>query len=400
MELGTDMLSSGAVARNVVPRILVISLKGEAMANEGTVTVKKPEPVLERLNLAKTNLQARLPQGIDRDRFFLGILTAVQKSKANAKPGTSLADCDPNSVLLAAYDAAEVGCSLSPALALGWLIPYGKEAQFQPSYRFFIQKAYETGEVKTFYAEVVYVCDEFMRQFAPKRNLMHAPGNGERTMKTAIGAYAFIEFQDGTVDWEYLTAEQIGRHRAHSKQPNSMKWVGFWEEGWRITPIRVLSKRLPLKNRSFENLVEMVNRDAERDLIIPADEIMEPSAPKRLSDSKHEKAATTITDKPAEKPAEEKQEKQEHPIETQSQGPEPNAPATAQPAAAPTMFPEEDPFISSADISDFWQKAFAAGWKKNEVGAHLKEHFKVDALKDLRKSQLEKALEVISKPKA
>lgn len=367
------------------------------MATETTtaITTKKQDPVIEKMTLAKLNLTARLPHGIDRDRFFLGILTAIQRSKAIAPTGKSLIDCDPNSVLLAAYDAAEVGCSLSPALQLGWLIPYGKECNFQPSYRFFIQKAYETGEVKTFYAEVVYAGDEFTRQFAPKRNLFHAPSKEERVSKTRIGAYALIEFMDGTIDWEYLTAEQIERHRKHSKQPNSMKWVEFWEEGWRITPIRVIAKRLPLKNRNFEALVEMVNRDTERDLVIPVEEIMEPSVPRRVSEKeKPAESQAASPDKPVDNP----------PAET------PNAAVAAEPKQEPQIGPapapgsmfadaDPDPYLTPAEIQEFWKKAFAAGWKKSEVVQQLQKSFNIATLKDLRKSQLISVLEVIAQAK-
>ena len=356
-------------------------------------TKKTDNPVVAMIHQAKPNLIARLPQGIDRDRFFLGILTAIQKSKANSKEGQSLADCDPNSVLLAAYDAAEVGCSLSPSLQLGWLINYGGQAQFQPSYRFFIQKAYETGEVKTFYAECVYACDKFERQFAPKRNLFHAPGDGERSRKTIIGAYSFIEFTDGTVDWEYLTTEQIERHRNHSKQPNSMKWMAFFEEGFRITPIRVIAKRLPLKNRNLEGLVEIVNRDAERDLDIAVDQILEPSIPRRMPETekpaeKSEPAETAATEKPKEEP------------KSASKEPEKAAAASTQANATPagSMFAEgdQDPYVTPAEIQDFWNKAFGANWKKPEVVKFIKETYKVEALKDMRKSQLASALDSIT----
>jgi recombinational DNA repair protein RecT len=166
--------------------------------------------------------------------------------------------------MLAAYDAAELGISLSPSLQLGFLIPYKAACQFQVSYRGLIQKARETKEVKTFFAEVVYECDKFERQFAPKRNLFHAPGDeNERTKANAIGAYAFIEFIDGSIDWEYLSDEQIERRRKHSKNPNSLMWATFWEEGWRKTPIRVLWKRLPLTNQAMERLAEHIAKEAE-----------------------------------------------------------------------------------------------------------------------------------------
>lgn len=348
----------------------------------------KQNPVLEKIQAGKSNLVMRLPKGVDKERFVLGIMTAIQKSQANSKPGQSLADCDPNSVLLAAYDAAEVGCSLSPALQHGWLINYGGQAQFQPSYRFFIQKAYETGEVKTFYAECVYAGDEFNRQFAPKRNLFHAPSDGERSRKTVIGAYALIEFTDGTIDWEYLTTEQIERHRGHSKQPNSMKWTTFFEEGYRITPIRVIAKRLPLKNRNLEGLVEMINRDTERDGIISVEEVAPLAIPRRLSETE------TVTS-PAGEPEPEKAKAAS--ATTSAEPAKPSNGGNGAPQGG-TMFGEEDPFLNPAEIKEFWDKVFAAGWKKQEVVPHLTEKFQLAAVKDIRKSQLKPILDEFLKP--
>lgn len=213
--------------------------------------------VLEMIETSKTNFEGRLPAGMTVERFMYGLATSVQKNPA-------LQECDPKSVVLAAYEAAEVGCNLSPSLALGWIIPYGKSAQFQPSYRFFIQRAYETGAVAAFYAEVVYANDFFSREFAPKRTVKHLPPtDGNRG--EPIGAYALVEFKDGHLDWEYVTKEQIERHRKASKMPDSIMWTKFWEEGWRKTPIRLLTKRLPMTNPGLEKLAELVNRDAESD---------------------------------------------------------------------------------------------------------------------------------------
>jgi recombination protein RecT len=353
------------------------------MANEKTgaaaTTALAKNPVGEKLIAGKNNLVARLPAGIDKERFFLGIMTAIQRSKATAPPGKSLAECDPNSVLLAAYDAAECGCSLSPSLAQGWLIPYGRECNFQPSYRFFIQKAYETKEVKTFFAEVVYGGDQFIREFAPKRNLFHAIGTGERIKLNALGAYAFIEFTDGTQDWEYLTAEQINRHREHSKQPNSMKWVKFWEEGWRITPIRVLAKRLPLKNRDLEGLVEMINKDTMNEGIITTEEIEDIAAPRRTEEAQPQthvqQSAPNETAKPQQAQA------------TVQHGGE------AAPASG-SMF-QEEAFLTPAQVKEFWDKAVELGWKKEDVAKALQKKFNVTAVNDLRGVQFAEAMSIL-----
>jgi recombination protein RecT len=366
-----------------------LKLKGRnKMADEKKDALATKNAVLEKINSQKTALVTRLPKGIDKERFFLGIMTAIRRSKANAPAGKSLAECDPQSVLLAACEAAELGCNLAPSLQLGWLIPYGKEANFQPSYRFFIQKAYETKEVKTFFAEVVYKGDQFDRQYAPKKNLFHAPApdpakpGEERTRANVLGAYALIEFTDGTIDWEYLTTDQIERHRNHSKQPNSMKWVAFWEEGYRITPIRVIAKRLPLKNRDFEGLVEAINRDTERDMVSVEDisNLPTPSEPRRLSQTEEpEKAAATTA------------------TTTTSTATEQKAQQNSAPAAG-SMFTDEDPFLNPAEIKEFWDRVFAAGWKKPEVVPHLSEVFKISAVKDIHKSQLTAVLADFEKP--
>jgi len=226
------------------------------MAQEQLATRQQKPAILAAIEQAKPQFEGRLPANITAEKFMFGVATAVQKNPA-------LLNCDTKSVLLAAYEAAELGVSLSPTLQLGYLIPYGNQAQFQISYRGLLQKAYETGAVTSFFAEVVYENDRFERQLAPKRNIFHAPAIGERG--DPIGAYALVEFKDGHLEYEYLTKEQIERHRNHSRQKDSLMWSKFWEEGWRKTPIRVLAKRLPLTNSNMERLAEVISRDAERE---------------------------------------------------------------------------------------------------------------------------------------
>lgn len=230
------------------------------MATTELATATRQMPaVLAAIQQAKTQFEGRLPKalpnGMTSDKFMFGVATAVQKNP-------DLLKCTPGSVLLAAYEAAEIGINLNPSLQLGYIIPYGDKAQFQLGYRGMVQKTYETGAIASFFAEVVYARDRFERQLAPKRNLFHAPADGDRG--EAIGAYALVQFRDtNEIEFEYVTKEQIERHRNHSKQPNSMMWKTFWEEGWRKTPIRILWKRLPLSNPKLETLAELIDREHE-----------------------------------------------------------------------------------------------------------------------------------------
>lgn len=228
------------------------------MATSELATRQEPS-VLAAIKTAKSQFEGRLPKnlpnGMTADRFMFGLATCLQKNPALLK-------CNPQSVILAGYEAAELGVNLSPSLGLAYIIPYGETAQFQLGYRGMVQKTHETGAIATFFAEVVYENDKFERQFAPKRNIFHAPADGDRG--APIGAYALVQFKNSdTVEFEYMSKEQIERHRNHSKQPDSLMWKKFWEEGWRKTPIRTLWKRLPLTNPELEKLAELIDRDTE-----------------------------------------------------------------------------------------------------------------------------------------
>jgi recombination protein RecT len=229
--------------------------------SNATELVKRP--VVQLIKESASEFAKRLPATADPTKWTMQLATVVQKNP-------DLLACEPGSLLLAAYEAAERGVSLSPTLQQGYLIPYKGKAQFQISWRGLVQKAYETGCVRAFFAEVVYANDKFERQYAPKRNLFHAPA-GDRG--EAVGAYALVEFLNGAIDWEYCDRALVERHRKHSKMPDSLMWREFWEEAWKKTAIRLLAKRLPLSNPGMERLAEVIERDAQAD----ADADAEPS---------------------------------------------------------------------------------------------------------------------------
>ena len=338
-------------------------------------------PVLEKLASAKPQLLARIAanSGLDQEKFYLGVMTCVQKLP-------KLLECDPASVLLAAYDAAEAGCSLSPSLQLGWLIPYGKDAQFQASYRFFIQKAHKSGLISAFFAEVVYENDQFNRQFAPKRNLFHAPPEtGDRGKP--IGAYALVEFVSGAMDWEYIEEERIQRHRRASKAPGSLMWTTFWEEAWRKTAVRILSKRLPQQNEAMEQLAELITRDEQRDLlsIDVAPQPDPPQMPKRKSEAGQTSTATAQKSSPAPPEA-----------QGEAQG-DKSASTTSQSAEAPQNGSDEDPLLGERSVENVRQGAFAMGVSAAQLKGILKEKFNVEKLSELRASQVPALTEEINK---
>ncbi len=81
--------------------------------------------------------------------FVTSILSLVKSTQ-------QLAAADPKTVVSAAMTAATLKLPIDPNLGFAYIIPYGKEAQFQMGYKGDIQLAMRTGQYKTINASVVY----------------------------------------------------------------------------------------------------------------------------------------------------------------------------------------------------------------------------------------------------
>lgn len=324
------------------------------MSTQQPNALARREVILEVVNKGKQGFIDRLPKDIDAERLFLGLVTLVQK-----RP--DIAECDPSSIIIAGYEAAEIGINLNPALGLGYVVPYKGIATFHLGYRGMIQKGYEMGVAKLIFAEVVYDKDHFRRVLAPVRTVEHIPANGDRG--EPIGAYSFVELRDGGIDFEYMTKEQIMRHRKHSKNPDSMMWTTFWEEGWRKTPIRVHFKRIPLTSSGMERFAEMIGRDNEKDFDF------EPPPTSQAPEIRR------ATPPPVAKQPESPQDAATEGTTAVQDDPKPKGRGKRQPdAEKPAEGPPEAksaPLASKEDIERFWKKAFSAGWSAYEVKKHL-----------------------------
>lgn len=345
-----------------------------------TPTTALAKPVLEVIEKGKQGFFDRLPKDIDRERLWLGLVTLVQKR-------TDIAECDPKSIIIAGYEAAEIGINLNPALGLGYVVPYKNIAQFQLGYRGMIQKGYEVGAMKLIFAEVVYENDSFRRVLAPVRTVEHVPPVGDRGKP--IGAYAFVELRDGGIDFEYMTAEQIKRHRDHSKNANSLMWTTFWEEGWRKTPIRVLFKRIPLSSAGMEKFVEIIGNDTAKDYDF---DVTPPPPPEIRRASESEKQAGTAETGPsgslsttvaAQAPAQASAKGRGRGKGTPDPESSSNSPAEAK-AATPIL-------ADAGDVQKAWKRLYGAGWDAGGVKKFL-EAKGFPAIKSVPKDQLEALL--------
>jgi recombination protein RecT len=180
------------------------------------------------------------------DRFARCLITEFQRNE-------QLANCTGLSLLGCAVQAAQLGLEIGGPLGQAYLVPYRnqkkgvREAQFQIGYRGFIALAHRTEKVQLFAAHSVRENDEFDLTLGTEPRVHHKPARADRGQ--IVGVYAVLRTTNGGRDFEYMSLTEITEHRArYSKQRGDgpSPWDSAFEEMAKKTPIRRISKRVPL----------------------------------------------------------------------------------------------------------------------------------------------------------
>ena len=175
------------------------------------------ENVMNQVSLA-------LPKGYDAARFMRIVVTAV-----NTNP--KLAECDPQSILLAVMKGAAMGIECDGRL--GHLIPRwnGKkncnEASFQADYKGLVALVRKNPNVGDVYAENVHAADHFDITKGLHRDLVHKI-DVRKPRGEIIGSYAVVTYRDGTSpSFEFMSVEETNAIRDRSDGWKSFKAKGF-----------------------------------------------------------------------------------------------------------------------------------------------------------------------------
>jgi recombination protein RecT len=211
-------------------------------AKKPTTTKAAVDEVRDALEAMKVEFARALPKHINADRFTRVLVTAVVQSPA-------LLEAHRMSLYGACMKAAEDG-----------LLPDGKEAalvtfrskktgqvmvQYMPMIAGIMKKVRNSGEVSVITTQVVYKNDPFRFWIDDEgEHVTHEPTVfGDRG--EPVGAYAQAKLKDGSIYAEVMSAEEIGQVEGISRSESV--WKGpFRLEMWRKTPLRRLSKRLPM----------------------------------------------------------------------------------------------------------------------------------------------------------
>lgn len=184
---------------------------------------------------------ARRISGDQRAQQFMAQISLM------AQKEPKLAQCDQNSLLDAMMKCVHLDMMPNTPEGLAYIIPYGREAQFQLGYKGMVKLAYRSGMIQSISAELVFPEDDFMVSLGTDRKLTHTPSfKADRTkFDKATHVYATARLMSGETVFEVLTPEELAKVRNASKSGATGPWATWPEEMAKKTVLKRLLKYLP-----------------------------------------------------------------------------------------------------------------------------------------------------------
>lgn len=126
--------------------------------------------------------------------------TVISLCSANQK----LQDCDPKSVVGAAALAAAINLPVTPSLGQAYIVPYGKQAQFQLGVKGMLQLALRSGQYRN-----IHVGEVYEGQVKERDPFTGELTRGEKISDTVVGYVAHIEMINGYKKTIYMTVAEL-----------------------------------------------------------------------------------------------------------------------------------------------------------------------------------------------
>ena len=186
---------------------------------------------------------------------------AVNQIKRNNKL-LEIFQKNPASVFSSILTCAEFGLSPTAQMGEAWLIPYGRECQFQIGYQGLAKILYKNPNVQNITAECVYGNDEFEYSLGLKPNLSHKPATTDRG--DLISVYCVVRFTQQDPIFKVMSVDELKSIQNLSKAGNRSVWFSPTDpQYWMLkkTVFKQLCKLLPKhlnmsKVISYDNIVE------------------------------------------------------------------------------------------------------------------------------------------------
>lgn len=174
----------------------------------------------------------------------------------------ALAECNPNSIINAVYDAARLGLMLGRE---AHLVPYKRNCQMIPDYRGFITLGYRSRLVRVLDAKAVFAADDFDVEEGSTMAIHHKPDYSidRSNPEEILYFYAVAWLRDSPVPiFHVMNRMEVDRIRASSAMKNGVPWTQWYDRMGLKSAIKYLSdKRLPVTEiPGLADLVEIDNR--------------------------------------------------------------------------------------------------------------------------------------------
>lgn len=192
-------------------------------------------------------LAKALPRGLEPKRLVRQAMTLVQKDP-------KLSKCTQVSILVGIVAAAELGLELTGPLGHAFLVPRwsGKkkvnEATFQVGWKGLVKLAYQSPDLASLTARVVYENDRFSFSLGTDQRIDHKTADGLRGEATHYYAIAF--FPSGGKDFEVWSKAEVVAHRMKYSPPKGENDYSAWATAFdamaKKTVLRALCSRLSL----------------------------------------------------------------------------------------------------------------------------------------------------------
>lgn len=266
------------------------------------------------------------------ERFTRICLTAMRQTP-------KLAQCEPASILGAMMTCAQLNLEPNTPQGLAYLIPYGRECQFQVGYKGLMQLMYRSGAIASFNADVVYRQEveqglfEYESGISPRISHKIDLLNPEaRTGKPedVIAAYAAVVLKTGEPIVRLVTKMEIDQARALNRG-NSPAWRDHYAAMAIKTAIKRLSAWLPV--------TKVADAFAAEEATAPAETVVEQEKPAPAATVDAINAMLAGEEKPAGKKADEPEK--EEPAAVEQAGEKPAEQPTQKAAPKPEPQPAQ-----------------------------------------------------------
>lgn len=214
----------------------------------------------------RLEFSAYLPEPKDLERFMVSAAFAIGRNP-------KILECTRESIMAAAFIAAELRLDFTPALGLAYIVPYKEngvpKAQFQIGYRGLGTLAVRCGAIIGFEAHVVHELDSFEHELGTGGFIRHTRPKLGNPRGAGVGAYAIVTLPGGYKQFDVMDRMEIDAIRARSiaYKFGGGPWKTDDAEMRKKTVMKRLAKYLNL-SPDIGKALEADNADTDFDAVV------------------------------------------------------------------------------------------------------------------------------------